>query len=186
MIRTGVQIKAGVFPPLWRWEADLEELRDAGISLIACPVPWCLVERAPGKFDFSLFEDYLRTAAERELRVILAPLPEPPVWIQERCFDLPEYRTALLAFFHALAERFGREAWLDAWRLETLSLAECRCPESIALYQKYLSSVFDSVAELNTRWHRNYFSFDQIPPETPECLPDSPETMCGSLPSGFA
>lgn len=177
MIRTGVQIKAGVFPPLWRWEADLEELRDAGISLIACPVPWCLVERAPGKFDFSLFEDYLRTAAERELRVILAPLPEPPVWIQERCFDLPEYRTALLAFFHALAERFGREAWLDAWRLETLSLAECRCPESIGLYQKYLSSVFDSVAELNTRWHRNYFSFDQIPPETPECLPDSPETM---------
>ena len=143
MIRTGVQIKAGAFPPLWRWEADLEELRDAGFSLIACPVPWCLAERAPGKFDFSLFDGYLRSAAERGLRVILAPLPEPPVWIRERCFDLPEYRTALLAFFRALAERFGQEPWLDAWRLETLALAECRCLESIGLYQKYLSSVFD-------------------------------------------
>lgn len=119
MIRTGVQIKAGVFPPLWRWEADLEELRDAGISLIACPVPWCLVERAPGKFDFSLFEDYLRTAAERELRVILAPLPEPPVWIQERCFDLPEYGLRCWRFSMRLRNGSdGKPGWMrGGWKL---------------------------------------------------------------------
>lgn len=177
MIRTGVQIKAGGFPPLWRWLADLEELLDAGISLIAYPVPWCLAERAPGKFDFSLFDDYLRAAEQKGLRVILAPVPEPPVWIQDCCFDRPQYRNALLAFFRALAERFGREKYLDAWRLETLSLPECRCPKSVELYHNYLHSVFESVEELNAHWFRNYFSFDQIPADTPECLPDSPETM---------
>ena len=138
MIQTGVQIKAGAFPPQWRWRADLEELAEAGVSLIVFPIPWCLAERAPGCFDFSLFSGYLREADACGMRVILTPVPEPPVWIQERCFDRPEYRNALFAFFRALGAEFGEEKWLDAWRLELLSLDDCRCPASLELFQKFL------------------------------------------------
>lgn len=177
MIQTGVQIKAGAFPPQWRWRADLEELAEAGVSLIVFPIPWCLAERAPGRFDFSLFSAYLREAEVCGMRVILTPVAEPPAWIQERCFEQPEYRNALFAFFRALGAEFGEKKLLDAWRLELLSLDDCRCPKSLELFRKFLRSEFSSIRELNARWFRNYFSFDQIPPETPECLPDSPESM---------
>ena len=176
-IQTGVQINAGTFPPLWRWTEDLGELQEAGVTRLAYPIPWCLAESAPGRFDFSLFEDFLRTAEQAGMRIVLTPVPEPPVWIGDFCLEEPRCRAALTAFFRALADRFGKEPYLEAWNLEEVSLAQSRLPATMELYHKYLESVFESVEALNAQWHRNYFSFDRIPADTPECLPDSPETM---------
>ena len=176
-IQTGVQINAGTFPPRWRWTEDLGELQEAGVTRLAYPIPWCLAESAPGRFDFSLFEDFLRTAEQAGMRIVLTPVPEPPVWIGDFCLEEPRCRAALTAFFRALADRFGKEPYLEAWNLEEVSLAQSRLPATMELYHKYLESVFESVEALNAQWHRNYFSFDRIPADTPECLPDSPETM---------
>ena len=88
-IQTGVQINAGTFPPLWRWTEDLGELQEAGITRLAYPIPWCLAESAPGKFDFSLFEDFLRTAEQAGMRIVLTPVPEPPVWFGDFCLEEP-------------------------------------------------------------------------------------------------
>ena len=107
-IQTGVQINAGTFPPLWRWTEDLGELQEAGITRLAYPIPWCLAESAPGRFDFSLFEDFLRTAEQAGMRIVLTPVPEPPVWIGDFCLEEPRCRGALTAFFRALADRIGK------------------------------------------------------------------------------
>lgn len=176
-IQTGVRIKTGGFPPLWRWTEDLGELCESGVTRLACPIPWCLSERAPGMFDFSLFDEYLRIAEQKGMRMILTPVLEAPAWIGEFCFEDARSRAAVTAFFRALAGRFGEESYLEAWNLESLSLPESRSPATLELYRKYLESVFLSVESLNARWKRNYFSFELIPPETPECLPDSAETM---------
>ena len=46
-------------------------------------------------------EDFLRTAEQAGMRIVLTPVPEPPVWIGDFCLEEPRCRAALTAFFRA-------------------------------------------------------------------------------------
>ena len=181
MLRTGVQIKTASFPPLWRWKEDLQELKQTGISRMMFTLPWMLAEKCPSRFDFSLFDDYFTEAVKAGFELILAPdVSSPPLWIREaseHCIDNPKYRRFLLDFFRAVANAFGGESWLHAWNLTHLSVEPCSCADTRELFCSYLRSRFERVELLNEKWHRNYYSFDFVPTATPECFPDSAETM---------
>lgn len=181
MLKTGVQIKTASFPPLWRWREDLQELKQTGISRIMITIPWLLVEKCPARFDFSLFDGYLSEAVRIGFELILSPdITAPPRWIQEEqdhCIDNAKYRRCLLNFFCGIAEEYGEEGFLHAWDLTNLSVESCSCPETKELFCRYLESRFGRVELLNEKWHRNYFSFEYVPAETPDCFPDSAETM---------
>ena len=181
MLKTGVQIKTASFPPLWRWRDDLQELKDTGISRIMVTIPWLLVEKCPARFDFSLFDEYFDEAVRTGFELILAPdMTSPPLWIREEpehCIDNAKYRRLLLNFFRGVADAYGEESFLHAWNLTDLAVEPCSCADTRELFCRCLQSRFERVELLNEKWHRNYFSFEYVPTETPECFPDSAETM---------
>ena len=181
MLKTGVQIKTASFPPLWRWREDLLELKQTGISRIMVTIPWLLVEKCPARFDFSLFEEYFSEAVRSGFELILTPdITSPPLWIREEpehCIDNAKYRRLLLNFFREVAAAYGEETFVHAWNLTDLTVDPCSCADTRELFCRYLQSRFGRVELLNEKWHRNYFSFEYVPTETPECFPDSAETM---------
>jgi len=76
-----------------------------------------------------------------------------------------------------MTAKYGNEGALHAWDLRQISIPPCSCRTTAELYVKYLQSAFSEIRILNEKWHRNYFSFDSVPVTTPECFPDSAETI---------
>ena len=181
MLKTGVQIKTASFPPLWRWKEDLQELKKSGAARIMFTIPWMLVEKCPSRFDFSLFDEYFTEAVRNGFELILVPDAScPPLWLRDpsdHCVDSGKYRRLLLDFYREIAVTYGSEKFLHAWNLTMLTVEPCSCSDTRELFCKYLQSRFGSVDLLNEKWHRNYFSFEYVPTETPDCFPDSAETM---------
>jgi beta-galactosidase len=77
------------YPEHWDrnlWTSDLERMLAAGISVIRiAEFSWALLEPEEGRFDFSLFDDFLALCEAKKMKVILGtPTATPPAWLTRK------------------------------------------------------------------------------------------------------
>lgn len=90
-----------------RWEADLELLRSASLSLLRYSVPWHRIERTPGVFDFSWFDQPMRFMQKHGMTPILDPLHHIsfPDWLDQG-FANPDFPRLYERFVAEICRRY--------------------------------------------------------------------------------
>ncbi|KQO65152.1 family 1 glycosylhydrolase [Curtobacterium sp. Leaf261] len=89
-----------------RWRADLDAVRDLGVTALRYGVRWPLVHLAPGLFDWAELDERLAYATSLGLTVI-ADLVHygTPTWLDDSFAD-PRYVDAIAEFSAAFAARY--------------------------------------------------------------------------------
>ena len=78
----GVQYYRPPFPQRHHWPDDLSAIRDAGLGGIQLWCIWGWIEHEPGRFDYDDYDELVRLAGRRGLKVLLSTLAEiQPFWI---------------------------------------------------------------------------------------------------------
>jgi Glycosyl hydrolase catalytic core len=98
------------------YDEDASGLRDEarlGVGIVRQPFDWSRVERSPGEFDFSVYDDYVAKAADAGMSV-LPILSRPPEFRSSRPADStsramypPASKTAFANFVTAAVRRYG-------------------------------------------------------------------------------
>jgi beta-glucosidase len=90
-----------------RWRADLEAVRDLGVTTLRYGVNWPLVHTGPGVFDWSMLDERLHYAADHLGLTVIADLVHygTPTWL-EGSFADPGYVEAVADFAGRFAARY--------------------------------------------------------------------------------
>lgn len=121
----------------WK-ENFLAILDDLKIKKIRIPAYWDLVEKNPGKYDFSDLDWQLEEAGKRNAEIILAVGQKVPRWPE--CF-VPGWATAngmskddrLLSFIKIIIERYKNNPTVKYWQIENepfLNFGICPAPDA--------------------------------------------------------
>ena len=81
------------YPEHWpreRWETDAGLMEELGIQAVRMgEFGWSVMEPAPGKYDFSLYEEAMEVLGKHGIKTVLCtPTATPPRWVCERLPDL--------------------------------------------------------------------------------------------------
>lgn len=89
------------------WEEDLELAARSGATLIRWGVPWYLVEKVEGEFDFSWTDRVVARMQELGLRCVVDLMHYgTPMWL-ENSFLAPRYPEAVARYARAVADRYA-------------------------------------------------------------------------------
>ena len=107
----------------WRenYLAILDDLKAKNIRLVAY---WDLVEKEPGRFDFSDLDWQIEEAQKRGVKILLVigqrvprwPECHIPAWAREKSEE--EYKNALLRYLQKIIERYRDKDNIWAWQVE--------------------------------------------------------------------
>ena len=68
-------------PPKVFWASDLEEIRARGFKLVRTWLYWSQVNRRPGLWDYSSYDEFIELATGKGLKVLVQLVPESaPLW----------------------------------------------------------------------------------------------------------
>jgi beta-glucosidase len=89
------------------WRSDLELLRSSSITRLRYSAPWHRIEREPGRFDFSWFDQPMTYMRDQGLTPILDPLHHVsfPDWLQGG-FSNRDFPNLYTRFITQLARRY--------------------------------------------------------------------------------
>ena len=107
----------------WRenYLAILDDLKAKNIRLVAY---WDLIEKEPGRFDFSDLDWQIEEAQKRGVKILLVigqrvprwPECHIPAWAREKSEE--EYKNALLRYLQKIIERYRDKDNIWAWQVE--------------------------------------------------------------------
>jgi len=89
------------------WKEDFRRAKEElGISALRYALPWHKIERAPGKFDWSIADERIEGAKNQGLELYMDIMHfGTPLWLQQAAGD-PEFPEALERFTTAMVERY--------------------------------------------------------------------------------
>jgi len=181
----GEKLSFGVdwYPEQWdesRWERDVERMREHGVRVVRLmEFAWALLEPAPERFDFSLFNRAIDLLGSRSIRVILGtPTATFPAWLLDQgeaalqvtqagrvrdfgtrrmaCFNSPAYRAASARIVEACAEHFANDQRVIGWQVDNELGHEgsdrCFCDNCRAAWHLWLERRYGSVEAMNELW----------------------------------
>ena len=178
------------YPEQWDdslMEADMDRILELGCNLIRIgEFAWHRMEKRPGEYDFSYFDNVIAMAREKGLKVIFGtPTATPPAWLIKEhpdvlsrfadgsprafggrhvaCYSNPHYLEACRRIITALAEHYKDEKTIVAWQVDNELGHEgsdlCWCEHCRAAFQKHLSEVFEGDADrLNEEYGTAFWS----------------------------
>ena len=176
------------YPEHWDrnlWTSDLERMLAAGISVIRiAEFSWALLEPEEGRFDFSLFDDFLALCEAKKMKVILGtPTATPPAWLTMKypealnCnsdgipyqhggrrhynYNAPIYLEKCRIIVARMAEHFGRHPQVIGWQID--NEINCETDEFYAeadrvAFQAFLKEKYQTLDALNEAWGTVFWS----------------------------
>ena len=97
--------------------ATLSQQHSAGVRIIRQAFDWAAIEKSPGKYDFDLYDAFVRDAAARRVAVLPVLHNTPPFYRRgssERPWCPPRQLSTMAEFARALVRRYGPNGSL--WR----------------------------------------------------------------------
>lgn len=167
------------------WQEDVALMREAGVNLVTVGVfSWALLEPAPGRYDFALFDQVLDLLHENGIAVDLATATaSPPPWFsaqyphtlltdadgvrrsfgarQSYCPSAPEYRQAAAALAGAIAHRYAEHPAVVMWHINNeygCHNWHCFCDASAAAFREWLRARYVEIDALNDAWGTAFWS----------------------------
>lgn len=133
----------------------LEVVDDLGVKRVRLPIYWDEVEKQPGQFDFSFYDQLLDYSEKKGVKVMLAlgykvprwPECYPPPWAQN--LDQTQLKSQILKFLGASVAHFKTRPNISAWQIENeplLDFGECQI-----LGRQFLQSEIDLVKSQDSR-----------------------------------
>ena len=189
-ILDGEKIVLGVcyYPEHWTkedWEPDLRKMKENGIEAVRIgEFAWSLVEPEEGKYDFSLFGEFLDTAERYGMKVIMGtPTATPPAWLTGRYpevlnadiqgnrfhhggrrhynYNSPKYRELCCGIVEKYAEHYAKHPAVIGWQIDNeLNCETCLFySESDNLaFREFVKKKYSSLKELNEAWGTVFWS----------------------------
>jgi beta-galactosidase len=175
-------------PEQWNEAVRAEDaalMRRAGVNLVTLGIfGWGQVEKAPGEFDFSLFDRVMDELGENGVAVSMATMTaSPPPWLarlypdtlperadgtrlwpgarQHYCPSSPVYREHATRLVERLAERYGDHDALALWHIGNeygCHVSACHCDVSAADFQHWLRGRYGDLDALNEAWSTTFWS----------------------------
>lgn len=189
-ILNGEKIVLGVcyYPEHWTkedWEPDLRKMKENGIEVARIgEFAWSLVEPEEGKYDFSLFREFLDMAEKYGIRVIMGtPTATPPAWLTRRYpevlnadiqgnlyhhggrrhynYNSPKYRELCSGIVEKYAQNYAKHPAVIGWQIDN----ELNCETSLfysesdnTAFREFLKKKYGSLKELNAAWGTVFWS----------------------------
>jgi beta-galactosidase len=192
---TAPRLGAAYYPEQWpreRWPRDAELMAEAGLSVVRiAEFAWAELEPAPGAFELEWLDEAIGVLAAHGLSVVLGtPTAAPPAWLVEAhpeilpvradgrvhrfghrrhyCPNQPAMHEAARRIVGALAERYGRDARVEAWQIDNELMGRCICDACRDGFRAWLRARYGTIDVLNERWGTAFWSqvyddFDQVP-----------------------
>ncbi len=96
--------------------ADVPQVAEAGFGAVRTDLFWNLVEREPGRYDFSRFDPFMDALRRHRLRPVLILDYGNPLYDGGQAPRTPEARAAFARFAAAAARRYaGRDVVWEIW-----------------------------------------------------------------------
>ena len=155
------------YPEQWpeeRWPVDADLMVRAGLTCVRmAEFSWGTIERAPGDFDFGLFDRAVDLLAGRGLKIVLGtPTASPPSWLMRSdpsmarveesgravtygnrrgyCPSHSGYRAHCARIVTALADRYGRHPAVIGWQIDNEFGDRCFCASCASAFHRWLAS----------------------------------------------
>jgi beta-galactosidase len=168
------------------WDADVELMREAGITLVSVGVSWGRLEPSPGARNFGRLDRVFDVLHDGGIKVALVtPTASPPPWLSHRhpettvvdfagarlshgsrnhfCPSSPIYRRYARDLLSDLAERYAGHPALALWHLDNESREVCYCDVSAEHFRSWLRTRYDDDLDgVNRAWSTTYGEWAEI------------------------
>ncbi|HEX2955059.1 MAG TPA: beta-galactosidase, partial [Bacillota bacterium] len=179
----GMRFGVDYYPEQWareRWQSDLQRMKAMGFSVIrVMEFAWTLLEPEEGRYDFSLFDDFISEAQSQKFQIILGtPTATFPAWLYEKnprivqthpdgsqedfgtrrqaCLNAPDYLEAALKVVQAVGKHFGDNPTVTGWQIDNEVGHEgsdhCVCPNCQEAWHRWLKKRYTTIDALNKAW----------------------------------
>ena len=179
------------YPEHWaeaQWAVDAARMVETGLTWVRiAEFAWSRLEPKPGQLQFDWLDRAIDILGVAGLQVVLCtPTATPPKWMVDKhpdmlpvgadgavrgfssrrhyCFSHLGYREESRRITKALAERYGRNAYVAAWQTDN----EYACHDTVRSYsaaahvgfQNWLAQKYQSPHALNRAWGNVFWSMD--------------------------
>ena len=179
------------YPEHWaeaQWAVDAARMVETGLTWVRiAEFAWSRLEPKPGQLQFDWLDRAIDILGVAGLQVVLCtPTATPPKWMVDKhpdmlpvgadgavrgfgsrrhyCFSHLGYREESRRITRALAERYGRNAYVAAWQTDN----EYACHDTVRSYsaaahvgfQNWLAQKYQSPHALNRAWGNVFWSMD--------------------------
>ena len=204
----GPELGVCYYPEQWpreKWAEDAARMVNLGLTWVRiAEFAWAKIEPQSGQFDWAWLDAAIATLGAAGLRVILCtPTAAPPKWLvdlypeilpvdaggtvrkfgarRHYCFSSPRYRLESARITRAMAERYGRNAHVQAWQTDNEygdhDTIYSYSGAALAAFRHWLAARYGTIEALNRAWGTDFWSmtysgFGQI--ELPNNLVDEP------------
>ena len=179
------------YPEHWaeaQWAVDAARMVETGLTWVRiAEFAWSRLEPKPGQLQFDWLDRAIDILGVAGLQVVLCtPTATPPKWMVDKhpdmlpvgadgavrgfgsrrhyCFSHLGYREESRRITRALAERYGRNAYVAAWQTDN----EYACHDTVRSYsaaahvgfQNWLAQKYQSPDALNRAWGNVFWSMD--------------------------
>ncbi len=167
-------------------EADLENIVELGANVIRIgEFAWHLMEKTEGNYDFSFFDNIIKKAREKGLKIIFGtPTATMPAWVNKNypecvsefedgtkrsfggrrtyCFNSSKYIELTKKITKALAHHYKDEVAIVAWQMDNEFGHEdsdvCYCNNCKTEFRKFLEAKYETIQNLNEIWGTIFWS----------------------------
>lgn len=168
-------------------EDDLNNILELGSNVIRIgEFAWHMMEREEGSYDFSYFDNIIKEAKNKGLKVIFGtPTATMPAWLaknhpdvlsefedntkrvfggrRQYCFNSKTYYDYSKKIIKELAEHYKDEEGIVAWQIDNEFGHEgsdiCFCDNCKNAFREYLKDIFDNdIEKLNKTWGTVFWS----------------------------
>ncbi|WP_238724516.1 beta-galactosidase [Diplocloster agilis] len=177
------------YPEHWpreRWETDAGLMEELGIQAVRMgEFGWSVMEPAPGKYDFSLYEEAMEVLGKHGIKTVLCtPTATPPRWVCEQlpdlyrvdrdghvlgfgsrrhyCYNHPEYREYSRRMIQVMAEHFRGNPLVCGWQIDNELGCEdevrCYCGNCRDAFVLWLKDKYGELEHLNQSWGTVFWS----------------------------
>lgn len=154
-----------------RWFATLgaEHMTVARLFMM-----WSYLQTAPEKWDFSLYDEAFRAAAQHHIGIVatLTPAGEPPFLGGDGTQGVGVPRTVqeeavASMYIRKVVEHYRTSAALDTWLLmNEPGQAPAATPLAVAAFRQWLRRRYPTIRALNAAWSKNYGGYGDVSAQT--------------------
>ncbi|MBD7969461.1 beta-galactosidase [Paenibacillus gallinarum] len=170
------------YPEQWDkslWTDDLRRMKEMGFSIIRIgEFAWSIFEPEEGKFEFTMFDDFLEQAAISGIKVIMGtPTATPPAWLTHKYpevlnvsmegvtyqhgqrrhynYSSPVYLELCERITRKMAQHYKDHPAIVGWQIDNEFNCEINVFYSEAdhlAFRQWLQKKYDTLEQLNSAW----------------------------------
>ena len=176
------------YPEQWDkklWAEDFDRMLAAGIQVVrVAEFAWNKFEPREGEYDFTFFDEFLKLAEEKGIKVIFCtPTATPPAWLSTKYpeilnadqdgnlfrhgnrrhynYNSPIYREFVAKLTEQMGAHYGAHPAIIGWQLDNelnCETNEFYSESDTKAFRKFLQNKYENLDALNAAWGTDFWN----------------------------